>query len=309
MSEHAFGEGAISRCKHCKALRSRKGKGFIYSAPEGRDWFAEPSECPGILQLEALVLERGGYPVSVDAPAGGGLMLTESGWRSREIVFFDLETTGLDPRTNVPTEVGFVRGKLVEDGPNGLGVEVLDRYKSLCFVPESLADKARETEAITGISYDELKGAPHFAFVAHQVREFLSAGAPDALLASFNAHFDVPFLGYAHVRCGEELHPILQRQEVLDPMLWSRKLDKYAKGGHKLVTVAERKKVVDPAELAGAHRADFDAEIGLRVLAYFARDARVPESLEELWLWQQMVQGEWAANFFDYKIKKLREGR
>ncbi len=305
MSEHAFGEGAISRCKHCRALKSRRGKGFIYSEPEGKEWTAEPPPCSGVLFLESIVLERGGQPVSVDAPDVHGGELT--GWRSREIVFFDLETTGLDPRINVPTEVGFVRGRL--STATDLGLEVIERYTSLCYVPPHLESSARETEAITGISYESLKGAPHFAFVANQVNEFLERCAPDAILASFNTHFDVPFFGYAHVRAGAPIHPTLLREEVLDPMLWSRKIDKYVKGGHKLTTVAARKKLVDDAELAGAHRADFDAEIGLRVLAHFAQYPVVPESLEELHLWQKMVRGEWEANFFDYKLKQLRGGK
>lgn len=313
MSEHTFGEGVITRCKYCRALKSRKGKGHIYSLPDGKEWTETPSPCPmsgGIMRLDSIVLERGGQPASVDAylePESEEEPWSVTGdWRAREIAFFDLETTGLDGRVHVPTEVGFVRGRILETG----GVEVLDRYCSLCFVPPHLADGARETAAITGITYESLADAPSFKQVAEEVHAFLEKCAPDTILASYNTHFDVPFFGFAHVRVGVEMHPILLREEVLDPMLWSRKINRYITGGHKLVTVAQRVGVVRGAEdLANAHRADFDAEIGLRVLAALARNQQVPKQLDELWLWQRASHGAWADNYFNYRLRTLRKER
>jgi len=296
VSAHAFGEGAIARCHACKAVRSRRGRGYIYAPPEGSPWADSPSPCPGAPEApEGLEGEAEG------GSDGGG----EGGWRSQEIVFFDLETTGLDPRIHVPTEVGLVRGRVRSDG----SVAVSERYVSLCYVPPAMEAHARETSAITGIAYEDLLRAPSFGYVAAQVSAFLSRAEPGAVMASYNSAFDVPFFGYAHVRAGCDLHALLLQPAVLDPMLWSRRIDRYVTGGHKLTTVASRKGLLAPEEMASAHRADFDAELGLRVLAHFARDKRVPAALDELHLWQRVARAEWEAHYFGYRLRQMKAER
>lgn len=306
MSAHAFGEGAISRCKTCKSIRAKRGRGYVYSAPDGAVWTDTPEPCDsGVLRLDSLVLEQGGRAVdhAVEGELVEGEIVVAADWRRRHIALLDLETTGLDGRINYITEFGIARGVIL---PNGR-VEIQDRYRSLCQVPESHAANAKETEAITGISFESLRDAPSFARVAEEINGFLARSPGDTILAAYNAHFDMPFLSLAFVRAGVEMHPLLLQEAVLDPMVWSRKIDKYVRGGHKLTTVAVRKKLATEEQIAGAHRADFDAELSLRVLGHFS--SMVPSNFEELWLWQRAAQGEWEAHYFDYRIKKLREER
>lgn len=272
---HDFGYGALSRCKRCGSVRARKGYGWTYSDTMQGPWLTEPGECR-------------------EPPA-------KNPWRSREIVFFDVETTGLDWRASVVTEVGFVRGKLDDDG----GVEILDRLQSLVQVPSELLAQAEETSKITGITLEMLNDAPAPVVAIMRIQEFLRRAPDDALVASFNTAFDVPFLGSMFLRCARALPALLLNEKVLDPLIWSRKIDKFVKGGHKLTTVAMRKGLIDENDLEHAHRADFDAELGLRVLAHFAN--LVPQDLDELWLWQRAARGESEMSLFNYLLKKAKE--
>lgn len=211
-------------------------------------------------------------------------------------MFLDLETTGLDWRTSVVTEVGLVLGRMTD-----AGIVIEDRYSTLVFVPTAFRAQAQKTAEITGITLDMLTVAPHSAKVCDEVEDFFAAAGEDALLASFNAPFDVPFASAMYLRAGESVPPLLCSDPVLDPLVWSRKIDKYKKGGHKLMTVATRYGVVEEHELSSAHRADFDAEVGMRVLGALARE--VPGDLNELMHWQRVARAEWEANFFAYQMR------
>jgi DNA polymerase III alpha subunit (gram-positive type) len=270
VSEHAFGEGAIARCRTCNAVRARRGTSWIYAPPAGEPWSVEPTPC--------------------------SMPSFASPWRDRPIVFLDLETTGLDWKTSVVTEVGLIRGRVVD------GVSVIeDRLNSLVHVPAAFHAQARKTSEITGITLDMLCHAPSAQSVCAEVTDFFCRAGQDALLASFNAPFDVPFAASMFLRAGEVVPALLCSEPVLDPLVWSRKLDRYKKGGHKLMTVATRCGVVEEHELSGAHRADFDAEVGMRVLGALCRD--VPGDINELMHWQRVARAEWEANFFAYLMK------
>lgn len=270
MSEHAFGEGAITRCRTCNAVRARRGTSWVYAPPSGSPWSHEPSPCSA---------------PTFAAP-----------WKDRPIVFLDLETTGLDWKTSVVTEVGLILGRIDDGVPT-----VVDRLSTLVHVPAAFHAQARKTSEITGITLDMLSGAPSAQSVCVEVADFFMRAGDRALLASFNAPFDVPFAASMFLRAAEPVPALLCAELVLDPLVWSRKLDRYKKGGHKLMTVATRCGVVEEHELSGAHRADFDAEVGIRVLGAFSRE--VPSDINELMHWQRVARAEWEANFFSYLMK------
>lgn len=272
---HEFGSGVLSRCSKCGSIRSRKGYGWIFAMSMEGPWETVPPVC---------------------APAA-----PKNPWRAREIVFFDVETTGLDWRASVITEIAFVRGKVLDSGD----VEVIDKFQSLVFVTDEFLAQAEETSKITGITLDDLREAPVVEAVLVAIQSFLSKANEGALIASYNAGFDVPFLGSTYLRAGLPMPKILLNEVVLDPLVWSRKIDKYEKGGHKLGNVALKKGLVDEDALESAHRADFDAELGLRVLGHFAKS--VPQDLEELWHWQRAARGEWESSFFSFLLKKTKE--
>lgn len=274
---HEFGNVSLSRCSRCGSVRARKGYGWQYAPSMEGPWQAELPPCP---------------EPDIKNP-----------WRNRQIVFFDLETTGLDWRASVVTEIAMVRGKVSPDGT----ITVLDEMNSLVYVPDEFVDQAMETSQITGITIEMLADAPVLESVLHSVDYFVSQAPADALVASYNASFDVPFLGSTYLRAERSMPKLLLNEIVLDPLVWSRKIDKYDKGGHKLGTVALKKGLVDIETLENAHRADFDANLGLRVLGSFAH--QVPQDLDELWHWQRAARGEWEHSFFNFLLKKKKEER
>ncbi len=104
-------------------------------------------------------------------------------------VCIDTETTGLKPDRDRLIEVGLVR---IQDG-----VEV-DRFQTLLQPGISLPSIITD---ITGITDDDLIGAPSFEDVAEEIASFLDG----ALFVAHNAEFDYGFLKYEFARAGIDL--------------------------------------------------------------------------------------------------------
>lgn len=109
---------------------------------------------------------------------------------SRPIVFFDLETTGLD----------IVRDRIVEISilkvyPNGDEESITRRINPGMPIPA-------ESTAIHGISDEDVKDAPTFRMVAKSLASKLEG----CDLAGFNSeHFDMPMLSEEFFRAGIDL--------------------------------------------------------------------------------------------------------
>ena len=106
-----------------------------------------------------------------------------------EFVAFDLETTGLSPRTDKIIEIGAV---IIKNG-----VEV-DRYQTFVDPHQKLL---KETTDLTGITDDMLEGAPSIEEALPAFMEFVGG----RVLVAHNADFDTAFirqacmdLGYAY---------------------------------------------------------------------------------------------------------------
>ena len=136
-----------------------------------------------------------------------------------EYVCFDLETTGLDARHDVITEIGAV---VYRDG------KVTDEVFSTFVDPERPIPY--EVSQLTGITDDMVRGAPS---QAEAIREFLDfvGGRP---LAAHNAGFDVGFIAEGCRRMGIPLEvtavDTLPLAQALLPQLSKHKLDVVA--GH-----------------------------------------------------------------------------
>lgn len=310
MPNHEFPAGTIGRCG-CGVIRRRvRGGGWSYA-----------TDINGPYETE--------MPVCEEPP-------TPNPWRERTIVMMDVETTGLDWTTDDITEIAFVVGKLasseilpvVEGEPTRhlWSWTIREEFHSLVKPREHLFDRAKETAVITGIGVEELFHAPTFGEVSEAILRVFTDAGDDALLAAYNAKFDQQFVAGALVRAGFDgrmPEALRSNKPLLDPCIWSRKVDRYQKGGHKLMTVAMRHGVLTEADTAGAHRADFDARVAFDVLCHFAgelpeRDYMgglrdLPGDIEDLMDWQEAARGEWAANFFgkwmpNKRRRKRREG-
>ncbi len=104
----------------------------------------------------------------------------------RPIAFFDLETTGTDPVKDRIVEIAVV--KLMPDHSR---ISWVKRINPGMPIPPS-------SSAIHGIYDDDVKDAPTFKMVAHELKQFLH----NCDLAGYNSNkFDIPVLAEEFLRC------------------------------------------------------------------------------------------------------------
>ena len=137
-----------------------------------------------------------------------------------EIVCFDIETTGLDRRRDVITEIGAV---VLRDG------EVAEQFSTFADPERPLT---REITELTGITDEMLRGAPSQAEAIGAFLDFVG----DRPLAAHNAEFDLGFIAEGCRRMGRPFEPtsidtLILAQNLL-PDLGKYKLDIVAEHLH-----------------------------------------------------------------------------
>lgn len=169
---------------------------------------------------------------------------------ARRIGVFDLETTGIDVRTDriVTAHVG-----------------VLDETGTVIEARSWLADPGVEipsaAQAVHGISTAHARQhgrpAPHVvAEVAEALAALFAAGIP---VVAYNAPYDFSLLRYEASRHG--VPPIENPAPVIDPLVLDKAFDTYRRGKRTLSVVAEHYRVA----LDAAHEAAADAVAAGRV--------------------------------------------
>jgi len=103
---------------------------------------------------------------------------SEAAWHDLPIALLDVETTGRDASVDRVVEIG------IADGRHG---GVIARYNWL--INPGIPIPA-EVSAVHGIKDEDVKDAPRFATIAHEVAAALSGCVP----AAYNAAFDRAFL-------------------------------------------------------------------------------------------------------------------
>ncbi|MCR4660293.1 MAG: 3'-5' exonuclease [Bacteroidales bacterium] len=123
----------------------------------------------------------------------------------RPLVFFDLETTGVQVGSDRIVEICL--HKVMPDGTNETlvrRVRPVDANGQTMHIPE-------QTTAIHGISDTDVAGEPSFAELAPQLMDFIA----DADLAGFNSNrFDVPLLVEEFLRAGVDFD--LTKRHLVD---------------------------------------------------------------------------------------------
>lgn len=313
---HSFG---TSSCERCGLVRMKRSGGMQYSENGTRGpWSRTDAGC----DPSKYETRQGTVRVMTDEQKefeqAQRTVDRSIGWRSRTIVMLDVETTGLDWTIDDVVEVGCAVGRLEPADDGFYKVAIESTYQSLVRPPKfytrcELADAERDegfalVEEITGITRRELNDAPLPGEVARELRKAIELAGSDAVLATYNVPFDLPFLAGSLFRAAHTTRPqILNAQGPhLDPFVWVQKFDKWVKGKgrHKLMATAERHGVLSENEASRAHRADFDAMVALRVLAALAD--RVPDDLEDLLDWQRAARAEWEKEFFGSYRPRIR---
>lgn len=170
-------------------------------------------------------------------------------WYAWPVVVIDFETTGPDPSTCAPVEVGLVR---FERG------QPVQRWSSLvdpvCPIPPAAT-------AVHGITDADVASAPSFAAAWDEA--LCSGLLTGAVPCAYNAPFDRTIL---HRLCAEDRHHHALCRDLpwLDPLVVVRHLDRFVRGAgrHKLAAVCARRGI----PLAAAHRSLGDAEATGRLL-------------------------------------------
>lgn len=97
---------------------------------------------------------------------------------AKDILLIDFESTGLDPREHQPTQLGAIL----------LDKETLEEKDSyLTFIAADLSIASKEALDISGITAEDLKGAPSQEKV---IKEFLAKFGTDVFISSWNSILD-----------------------------------------------------------------------------------------------------------------------
>ena len=169
------------------------------------------------------------------------------------LVFVDIETNGLNHIRGRVIEVAAIR---VENG------KVTDTFRSL-IDPET--ELPFYITNLTGITTNDLKGAPTF----DQVAEDLKAVMKDAIFVAHNVRFDYSFLKQEFGRLGLNFLP-----KQLCTVKLSRALYPHVKG-HKLADIIARHNF----SFAARHRAYDDAAVLWQFMQYIEKNF-TPEQIE-----------------------------
>ncbi|MFO8235217.1 MAG: exonuclease domain-containing protein [Bacteroidales bacterium] len=160
---------------------------------------------------------------------------------TKPLVFFDLETTGMDIAKDRIVEIS-----LLKIYPNGDS-----ESKTMKINPEMPVPP--KTTEIHGISDEDVKDAPKFAEVAKNIQQFIEG----CDLAGFNSNrFDLPLLAEEFIRVGIDYD--LKKQRFVDVQVIFHKMEK------RNLSAAYR--FYCNKELKNAHSAEADTEATYEIL-------------------------------------------
>ncbi len=165
-----------------------------------------------------------------------------------EMVAFDIETTGLSPKTERITEIGAVK---IRDGA------VIDTFST--FVNPGKPIPAKIVE-LTGITDAMVADAPD---ETQAVRDFL-AFCGEAPIIAHNASFDTSFIRAACTRMGEKYTP-----SIIDTLVFCRAMV-ISKRQHSLDKMAKYFGIENPSH----HRAVNDAQVCAQIWAALAEQLK-----------------------------------
>ncbi len=171
----------------------------------------------------------------------------------RPIVFFDIESTGVEPARDHIVEIS-----LIKVHPNGDEEVKTRRINPGVHIPEA-------STAIHGITDQDVADCPTFPQVANSLAEFIKC----ADLAGYNSNkFDIPMLVEEFMRAGVEID--LSGKRFVDVQNIFHKMEQR--------TLAAAHKFYCGTEIENAHSAEADIRATLAVLK--AQLDRYPEELK-----------------------------
>ena len=230
-----------------------------------------------------------------------------------KLVTWDVESTGVDTdndriitcfmRAKDGDKVVFERNWIIDPG-----VEV----------PEGASE-------IHGMTTEWVRenGRKDIAGAISEISDFLHSysvhpDGPNYVIAGYNSSFDLAILNAESKRHLDGSELVLDEARFIDPIIFSRRFDKYRKGGHKLVDIARAHGFeVDESK---AHEASYDVEMTEFLVPKMLnlawknmpkeRAGLTPDQfIDKLQVWQAEWKKEWASGLTTYfaKTGKLEE--
>lgn len=213
----------------------------------------------------------------------------------RPIIFFDLETTGVDPAKDRIIELA-----LVKINPNGTREKYLKRINPGIPITES-------TTAIHGISDDDVKDAPPFKKVAKEIYEWMKG----CDLGGYNAiRFDIPMLAEEMLRA--EVQVDFTERQFVDVQQIFFKMEQR--------TLAAAYEFYCQKKLENAHSAEADIDATIEILeAQLDKYADLQNDIKALHTFTNgenlvdyarriiLQNGEPVFNFGKYKGRKVED--
>ena len=177
---------------------------------------------------------------------------------NRPIVFFDLETTGVDSASDRIVEISMI--KIEVDGKK---IVKTRRINPECHIPE-------EATAVHGITDEDVAGEPTFKQIAKSLAQFIEG----CDFGGFNSNrFDLPLLVEEFMRAGVDVD-FRKRKFVDVQTIFHRK---------ELRTLVAAYKFYCDKDLENAHSAEADTMATYEVLeAQIARYPDIGSTVEEL---------------------------
>ena len=203
--------------------------GVVQSFPDAYSASGRGEKIKVLYGVEAYFQNDMDERVAVHGP--GNMRLDE------EYIAFDIETTGLDSRSDSIIEIGAVRMR---------GGEVVDRFSTFAYPGHPLSAK---TVSLTNITDEMLRGAPR---PAAAVDKFLDWVGKTPLVAH-NAEFDTGFMREYCRKSGRSFDPLyfdtLLLSQYLCPSLGNHKLDTVA--SHLDLPPFQHHRAFDDAQVCG----------------------------------------------------------
>jgi DNA polymerase-3 subunit epsilon len=185
---------------------------------------------------------------------------------TRPLVFFDLETTGLNIAQDRIVELSYYKVF-----PNGCAEGKTFRVKptQLLLGQEVQMHISEEASPVHGIYDEDLVNCPTFKEIAGELAKTLE----DADLAGYNSnHFDLPLLAEEMMRAGVEID--LKQKKMVDVFtIFQRQEPRNLVAAYKFYC---------GKDLTNAHAADADTMATYEVLKAQLEKYDLPETVEEL---------------------------
>ena len=222
-----------------------------------------------------------------------------------KLITFDTETTGVDVE-NDRIITCFMRAK---DGDK----VVFERN----WVIDPGVEVPVEAAEVHGMSTEWVRenGRKDVREAIEEIHRTITKYAVwDYLVCGYNHAFDLSILKAEVTRHGpEDAWYFPGEAEFLDPAIFSRKFDKFKKGGHQLITVAKRNGI--EVEEDRLHAADYDVEVTEKLVPIFLnrawkelaplRQGLTPdEFVTKLQEWQAEAKKECAEGLTTYFAKQ-----